>query len=661
MQFANNNYYAAMDYIDTTQDFPTEEPAKVDSFGRPIVDDESLNFTARDLGTTTNPMTGQIEALKARIREGASRIEFSFLGAGKGNAQRPTPESFGSKERRDLRELLDANEMRTSTHAGVHSESLAGFTKEGFNSEARSHTLKEIKRAIHFAGEATKGGAVVFHTSEWQRPMSEIKDSMGEKYKFKAYREEDKDAIMFAVDSRTGQSVGGLRKDQEIFRPVFETAKDRDMVGKTDNKGNVLGEDDWIDVQGNKIDRYASVEKLFDRVPKFNAEKTNFDVEKLDYNAIVVETDKWNAHCRKGKERTPAEMAAILSLENQVLQQKGSSLYHAKHYEEEKRRLDRMREMKSFVDEIKQRNPNIEPYKLRKLFTDTRYYGQPPEDRDPEEWLNDEIKQKENSLRYTHEASAAADVNARDAEERIKKVQSAERYGIVKTAETIALAGLDAMYTYNKNKDKYGLKDPIYVAPENWDPRSYGSHPDEYRKIIEKSREKMAEMLMSKGKSHDEAMDLAKDHIKGTLDIGHLNMFRYHFEGSDEEFDKWMLKQTEDLVSKGYVGHIHLTDNFGFDDEHLTPGQGNVPMMKFLKMLEKRGMKDIIVEQGSFNPQAHLETLELINSPIYGIGRKQRFGQVWQAHYGQSAPPFFIAGSYVPSNDWRPWTEIPLE
>lgn len=659
MQFRNANYYEAMDYLAPSFDFATETPQKLDSYGNPIIDDESLNFTVRDIGTTTNPMQHQTEALKARIREGASRIEFEFLGAGKGNSQRPTPESFGTKERQDMRELLDVNEMRSATHAGVHTESLAGFTREGFNSEARANVLKEIRRAIDFAGEATKGGAVVFHMNEWHRPMSEIKDPSG---KFKAYQEEDKDAIMFAVDSRTGQSAGAIRKDMEIFRPVFITAKDMNLVGKTDENGNVLKEEDWVDVKGNKIEKNASVERLFDRVPKFNEDRTNFEVKKLTYEDIEKETKEWNNN-NPNNPRTPAEMVAIMNLENQVLQYKGNSLYHARYYQNEKKELEKLREAKEIINEMKEKNKDVPNWRKRQIIQNyIRRAGREMElDEDPEKYLNEQIKAAENTLRHIHESSASADVYAKEAEERIKNIQSAEKYGLQKTAETIASAGITAMETYNKNKDKYGLKDPIYVAPENWDPRQFGSHPQEYRKIIDKSRETMVNMLKSKGYDEEKAVSLAKQHIKGTLDIGHMNMFRYYFQGSDKEFEKWMLKETEQLVKDGYVAHIHLTDNFGFDDEHITPGQGNVPMKEFLKMLEKHNIKDITVEQGSYNPLASWETMELTNSPIYGLGRRQRFKQVWQTHYGQHAPGFFIAGAYVPSNDWKPWTDLGLE
>jgi len=666
MQFTGNNYYSAMDYLGGNSHFEqTSAPEETDAYGNSITPDDALNFTPKEIGTTTNPMTGQVEALKARIREGASRIEFSFLGAGKGNAQRPTPESFGTKERREIRELLNANEMTTSTHAPIHSESLAGFSNEGFNSVARAQVLKEIKRAIHFAGEATKGGAIVFHLNEWQRPMSEINKYAGAK--FKGYDSEDKDAVLFAVDDRTGQSAGGIRKDQEIFRPVFKTAKEAGIAGKTDSKGNLLEERDWIDIHGNKIARDAPVTRLFDRVPIFQEGTSNFQVKKLNFDDIKAETEEWNQDNPDKDPRTPAEMMAILQLENNVLQAKGNSLYHAKEYSNYQKDLKKLLEKKKIIEVAKKGLPENEHWKLRNMYAEG--YRAPDKDEDPDKWLQDQIRHTEHSMRYIHESSAQADVLAKQAEENIKHIKSAEKYGLQKTAETVAGAGIEAMEVWKRNKDKYGLKQPIYAAPENWDPRQFGSHPEEYRKVIDKSRKVMAKRLIGKGYSESQAKDLAKAHIKGTLDIGHMNLWRSYFQAKDGEtpeqaekrFDKWIVKEADKLVKEGYAGHIHLTDNFGYDDEHLTPGQGNVPMQKFMKNLEEAGIKDIIVEQGSYNPLAHIETLELINSPIYGVGRKQRFRQVHQAGFGYNAPGFFVAGSYVPSNDWKPWTDIPLE
>ncbi len=656
MQFTRNNYYSAMDRLDNTEFFASNSPAEVDDEGNFIVPDEALNFTPKEIGTTTNPMGNTMESLKAKIREGVSRLEFSFIGKRKGNSQQPTPESYGAREREDIRELLKINEMKTSTHASVHSESLAGFTERGFNEEARSQVINEIKKAIHFAGEATKGGAIVFHMQEWQRPLSHLQDKSGAK--FEGYAEEDKDAVLFAVDNRTGDLVSTISKNREVYRPVYLTAKDMGKSGQKDEFGNVLRDDDWLDVRGNKISKDASPERLFNRVPKFNPDKTNFEVQKLKWDDLIKETEEWNKN-NPSQQRTPEEMFAILEVENRVLQAKGNSLFHAQQYEETKRSRDELLEEYNMYKELEKITPENERWKLKSKFLGK--YRTREEDT-PDDFYNRLIRDQENRMRHIHEASASADVMAKQAEETISHIESAKKYGLKRTADTIAKSAIYAMETYNRNKDKYGLEDPIYVAPENWDPKMFGSHPEEYMEIIKNSRNRMVDLLKMQGKDDSEAKKLAETHIKGTLDIGHLNLFREHYKGDPKDFEKWMISQAKKLVKEGYVSHIHLTDNFGFDDEHLTPGQGNVPMKEFLKEMEKLGINDLIVEPGSYNPNSAMyDTLSMVNSPVYGINRRMRFKNVRDAQFGYNAPAFFIAGAYVPSNDWRPWSDIPLE
>jgi hypothetical protein len=502
---------------------------------------------------------------------------------------------------------------------------------------------------------------VVFHIHEWQRPLSHIQDK---KAKFESYEEEDKNAVLFAVDDRTGELVSTISKDREIFRPVYETAKDIGRAGQKDDKGNILKPDDWVDLRGNKIEKDASAERLFDRVPKFNYDKTNFEVEKLNWNRLQKETEEYN-QSHPNDTKTPEEMFAILQIENKVLQAKGASLYHARMYEDEKKVRDRLLDEFEAYKDLKKSLGKDEQWKLNQWHSD---YIRREENENIEEAYARKIKSIENSMRHIHESSASADVQAREAEETITHIKSAEKYGLSKAADTIAKSAIYAMDTYEKNKEKYGLIEPIYVAPENWSVKNYGSHPDEYRKVIKESRDRMVNLLMTThNKSKKEAEELAKTHIKGTLDIGHLNNFREHYKTENGEFDekkfqKWMLDQAESLVKEGYVGHIHLSDNYGFDDEHLTPGQGNIPFKEFLGRMEKLGMKDMVVESGSYNVNtAMLDTLALVNSPVYGVGRRLRFGNVRDQHFGYNAPGFFIAGSYSPSNDWKPWTDIPLE
>ena len=139
----------------------------------------------------------------------------------------------------------------------------------------------------------------------------------------------------------------------------------------------------------------------------------------------------------------------------------------------------------------------------------------------------------------------------------MNRMRTVEEYGLDKSAWTIAQAGIKAMQ-YSKSHAKE-LTEKIYVAPENWRPEQYGSHPDEIRDLVTTSRRKMADQLIKEGHSAEEAKGLAKDHIKATIDIGHFNMWRQHFQAKpgespekrDQRFNKWMLDETEKLAKEG--------------------------------------------------------------------------------------------------------------
>jgi sugar phosphate isomerase/epimerase len=653
---------------------------------------EALNFTTADIGTTTNPMANTLQSVKSRIMEGAGRLEFEFIGKGKGNSQSPTPESFGTPERTDMKELLTINNIHASVHAAVHGESLAGFGRGGFTGAQREEALREIKRAIDFAGDVTHGGAVVFHLSEWQRPLTYAgKRTMESEHKwmFKGYDSEEKDSVLYLVDKRTGKFIEDIQKDKEVYEPVYRTVVDDDrtsrMVGKMvrvktgeDEKGNpvyanhVVAKDDWVTVTGQVIPKFTKdIDLLFERMPEWNTDKTNFKVHKLDWNEFVRRAEDWNKN-NPDDQVTPEKLFARTEFENQVLQHKGSSLYHARSYDD---LLDRQSKLLKAIDLYKAYENDLPPEaleRIKELVPEGKFIV--GERKLPTEILTDELKKINNDMRHIHESSAAADARAQQFSDVIKNMQTAEEYGLQKTAESIASVGMMAMEETRRKK----LKDPLYAAPENYDQHLYGSHPTEMRKIIEESRKKMAENILREKRagSQEEALRMAKEHIKGTLDIGHMNMWRQYFDPVDSKgnaiyktfeerekaFEKWLMTETEKLVKDGIVGHIHLTDNFGYGDEHVTPGQGNVPMKEFMKRLQKHGMKDIIVEPGSYNAITSFpDTLSLIGSPIYGVGRLPRFNQVQQRHFGYNAPGFFIAGAYVPSNDWRPWTEVPLE
>lgn len=662
-------YYHALD-----RDYGRLEPSDIPSEpGTPL---ETSGLGPAEIGTGTNPMANQLQAFNARIREGASKIEFEFLGAGKTNSQQPGPETFGTRERQDMRALAEINEIKTSVHAPVHSQSLAGLGEQGFSDQTRQFAVKEIERAIHFAAEATKGGAVVFHTSEWNRPLSEIKEKSGEQL-FLGYKEEEKKAPVMIVDSQTGQ-ISAVRKDYYVYEPKFHTASSyektlgKKLVGTVDSKtGAKIEADDWVDIDGHPIKREwvlnpSKSDELFNRVPVWNKDRTNFEVERVEYK-------DFEAEAKKLAEATSTKVAPEVlffktQIANKVLQAKGQSLFYAQHYEQYKEKRDAAKKALDFYEKLEKNIPEDEKWKImvqKRLLPENI---SPPTHMLPSEFLRQEVKEATDYMRHVHEASAAADAQAKEAWEQMNRVQTIENYGRNKVAQTIADAGLKAMiYTDQHRKE---LNEPIFVAPENWRPEHYGSHPDEMKTLVVEARKQMQHQLEKEGYSEEEAKSKAKEHIKATIDVGHFNMWRQHFkaepgetpEQRNKRFDKWLLKETEKLAKEGIIGHVHLTDNFGYDDEHLTPGEGNVPMKNFIKKMEEAGLKDFIVESGSYNVYTALpDTWALMGSPIYSTTRAPTFRAVHEQHFGYHNPSTYIVGAYAPSNEWRLWSEIPLE
>jgi sugar phosphate isomerase/epimerase len=81
--------------------------------------------------------------------------------------------------------------------------------------------------------------------------------------------------------------------------------------------------------------------------------------------------------------------------------------------------------------------------------------------------------------------------------------------------------------------------------------------------------------------SESDAKKKAQEIIGVTFDLGHANINKkYGFT------DKDIIKEAEALAKN--VKHVHLADNFGYNDSHLPPGMGNVATRKFRKIRKRR-------------------------------------------------------------------------
>jgi hypothetical protein len=656
----------------------------------------------RELGMSNNPFQHQLLALQAKIREGASSVEFQFAGRGKSSSQASTPESYGHDEREAMRQLAEYNDVRTSTHATFQVSGLAGFGQNGFDRAQQHQVMEEVRRAVDFASQASTGGAIVVHTGEWQRPMSEaewskkdFKKDFGDSPAFLAYADEPNKAQMLVVDSKTGRFISGISKDQEIFEPKWVRAADfekytgRKLPNKDiyDKPVAHYNPDDFVDADGRRIDPYTTdTDALFKRLPQWNADKTRFDVEKVTWETLKQRADEFNAQHKRDpgfKELTPEELYAKVQIQNQVLQARGNALFHGQNYDHLKEQREKLARALERAEQLDKNLPESEKWKLiRQTNPGVPDLGIAPEYGSVISQLKDSLESNEKQMRHIHESSAAADVQAETMLAQSGRLQSMEDYGLQESGRALGQLGV---YALEKNKQmKENVKQKggdmnkyhdLYIAPENVFPHEYGSHPDELIKIVEAGRKQMAEELKVKyNKSEDEAKALAEKHIKSTLDIGHLNMWKTHMkrkEGETEDqfnkrFEGWAMDKLEEMHKKKVLGHFHITDNLGFNDEHLTPGQGNAPIRSFVQKMEKLGYKDFIIEPGSFNAATAMgESWSYLGMMSFKPGASgsmgQRFSDVHFRHSGGYAPPNYVVGAYVPSNEWTLWSGSPLE
>jgi len=194
---------------------------------------------------------------------------------------------------------------------------------------------------------------------------------------------------------------------------------------------------------------------------------------------------------------------------------------------------------------------------------------------------------------------------------------------------------------------KLGNDSPI-ISIENLYPGFAFSTGEEMNNLILASKKQFVENAMNStskgglGMSRSSAEKQADRKIGLTFDVGHLNIHKKH--GFKEED---LMKEFKEMSK--HTTHVHLTDNFGHYDSHLPLGMGNVPIGKYMEILEKQGYKGRkIVEAGGwaqhFGVPSHAMTLEAMGSPVYQEGPgpywNQSIGlqQGYSSGYGEMLP-----------------------
>lgn len=225
---------------------------------------------------------------------------------------------------------------------------------------------------------------------------------------------------------------------------------------------------------------------------------------------------------------------------------------------------------------------------------------------------------------------------------RLKKLEPnfyvpVEEFALKHAKENLAEA---ALYSYQK----YGDKAP-FLAVENFFPGTVFSRADKLSELIKASRKEFVERAKEAGYSERDARETAEKLIGATWDIGHIHMIRKMGFPKEKA-----IEETKKIAP--FVKHVHISDNFGFEDSHLPPGMGEVPIKEMLKELEKAGFKGkAVLEAGGFVTQFRKSptpyALEALGSPLYAAYMQPFWNQVrgaygvpagYDAGYGMMLP-----------------------
>ena len=678
-----------------------------------------------------------VAGVYSKIRMGAGKLEIQFPGYRTGQRQAQTPGMFGEDQRQSMRELQMANEVRMTTHSSFGIMGMMGRDERGnFSCMGAYGDMQELKRAVDFQADIGGGGSVVVHSGEYERPMTDMhlddethmlnlaRDPAG-RLIVRQNQTQEFDAKFDLMDSRTSQKMETVEKDRLVAYPIWNRAKEGYQGVDVDGNSCLIKKGDYIDYLNRKIPEKDWYDSVRGRVPEYNPKTGRFGVKLRHFDYFKEEAEEYNEWLRKkhGREpnfyekRYPEESFIQSTLETQEGHSRGWALQYGHETQEWIDSINAIDKAIEYYKKLDKSIPEEEKWKIMKQdqvkLTTSAVAGLiPPETKHPLKILQAARFETERRLEFARQASASQEQQATDTHETkeslITPIKRLEQHGVRMYAEA-------ALHAMQKTRDP---NNPIVVTVENLFPERFGGHLEELKWVIKKSRERVVEFLTEPkiqlgvsrlpvdmneeklneamipgrkgmlqenpfylGVSKEEAEKIAARHIKVTFDTGHLNMWRKFWqddpklskEQNEDSYKKWYLRQVESLAKEGMIGNVHLADNFGYQDDHLSPGQGNAPIKEVVGILKKYGYdKAYTVEPGAdattdlSDFHGLMKTWRHFGSPVYGIGLgspqiPQRWSDVQYSYFGQNKPPYYIFGPYAPSNDWTMWSAVPLE
>ena len=581
--------------------------------------DSKYYFTASQLGATTSvQVANQIGELNSRLNQGLRAVE---IGAMNQRILDQVPKEHFTEIKR-LSELTGA---KPSIHAPIQDLDLAGFTQQGWDPFEQERSIQKLGSVIERAHMMDPNGNVpiTIHggggaVQRWKSEglFKEVRDEEGEP---KIVPSPDSRSEMTLVNQHTGQMQGVRYKMRKYV------GREEEVPWTPERQMDNMNKTSW--------DREKF--ELLDYKKKMD------EKERMTHQLLVQENYPALLERHKTKTLLPGDEERLMRVENEL---QDDFTFKNETYQV----------IRSSVEDMYERFEKY-PYKKGPEATDAQIYkkniypkfkeqfeeGKKKIEKVSEEYQQIREKVAKNPTAMDQLLKKREELNKlyNDQTEILRRStsdmpaprlwQPVEEFSKEKVSTSVAEAAAKAFNTYGKNT-------PM-VLLENVYPEFALSRAESLKETIEEARKKFVEKLKEK-LGEPEAKKQAEKLIGATWDVGHIYQLRksgYTNEQIEEEARK----------IGPFVKHLHITDNFGFEDSHLPPGLGEVNIKEQLKAIEmKQGEEKFrelrgIVEAGEFvanyKEVPHLYALSHFNSPLYVDDAGPRWDQIWesQGHY----------------------------
>ncbi len=571
---------------------------------------------AGKIGATASPQTpNQIGELTSRLNQGLKAVE---IGAMNQRLLDQVPLTHFTEMKR-LNKLTGAE---ATLHAPIQDLDLAGFTQQGWNEFERKESVEKLKSVIDRAHALDEKGNIPITVHAGGMPAQKWqKEGLygGGAVEKTSKPLQDQRSEMVIVNQDTGQM-------QQVRYREKEYIDGRKVAWTPEYTMNNLNRTSWDEEKLRIMQWKKDMNQVQDRFDALHRQKLEL-LRSGEGKNILTENEK-------------RELAGLKSEEERLRNYRGELYTHIRSLTEDM--YNRYKKFKTEESEIeKKQHEVIFKHVIERMNDDEKKVERIESDfaRNEERFnkakAEDEVREifnEREGLRRRY-----SDLIYDQTEEISRAIEKLpypktwipiDNFAKEKVSNSITEA---AIYAYKK----YGEKAPI-ISMENVYPEFPLSRADSLKETIEAAKEKFANELQSKEKlSKKKADEIANKIIGVTWDVGHIYMLK-KYGYTDED-----IKKEAEKVGK-HVTHIHLTDNFGFEDSHLPPGEGAVNIKEQLGEIEKslteeqkKRMK-AIVEAGefvaNFKEVPHLYALSHLESPLYSEDLGPTWQDIWDTH-----------------------------